>query len=137
MNITCTIGLLLCAFAQSSTAQQKTFDWTRASDEVVQLDPADYHSGRVYRPGPGGGNMHIDIQAKQPVTIAMAFADDWNNALQHPDPATLSNLTYRCMREHVTTTLTNAIFRPNVPWCLLFRMNALPIALSSPASSRY
>src|SRR4051812_8716585 len=99
MKIICIVGLLLFAFGRASTAQEKTFDWTRASDEVVRLDPADYHTGRVYRPGPGCGNMHIDIQAKQPVTVAMALADEWNNATQHPDPATLSNLTYRCMRE--------------------------------------
>jgi len=30
-------------------AQQKTFDWVRASDETAQLDPADYHTGRIYR----------------------------------------------------------------------------------------
>src|SRR5438128_5549638 len=126
MNITCTIGLLLCAFAQSSTAQQKTFDWTRASDEVVRLDPADYHTGRVYRPGPGGGNMHIDIQAKRPVTIAMASADEWNNALQHPDPATLSNLTYRCMREHVTTTTYECHLPSERPMVLIIQDERIP-----------
>src|SRR2546421_305522 len=45
MKITCILGLLLCAFVQSSTAQQKTFDWTRASDEVVQLDPHRHRRG--------------------------------------------------------------------------------------------
>ena len=43
------LGLLLCAFATPSLAQQKTFDWVRASDETAQLDPADYHTGRIYR----------------------------------------------------------------------------------------
>ncbi len=126
MKVTFTLALLLCAIAQSSTAQQKTFDWTRASDEEVRLDPADYHAGRVYRPGPGGGNMHIDIQAKQPVTIAMAFADQWNNALQHPDPATLSNLTYRCMREHVTTTIYECHLPSERPMVLIIQDERTP-----------
>jgi hypothetical protein len=126
MKITCTLGLLLCAFAQSSTAQPKTFAWTRASDEAVRLDPADYHTGRVYRPGPGGGNMHIDVQSKQPVTIAMAFADDWNNALQHPDPATLSSLTYRCVREHVTTTTYECHLPSERPMVLIIQDERTP-----------
>ncbi len=90
------------AFAGSALAQQKVFDWVRASDESVQLDPADYHTGRVYRPGPNGGNIHVIIQAAQPVTLAMAWAADWNNARQNPE--TLANLQFRCVREHVVNT---------------------------------
>src|SRR5256712_7659917 len=78
------LGLLLCAFATPSLAQQKTFDWVRASDETAQLDPADYHTGRVYRPGPDGGNIQVGIQAQQPETIAMTGADDWNDAILPP-----------------------------------------------------
>jgi hypothetical protein len=96
---------LACALIGLAWAQQlspRTFDWVRASDEVVQLDPADYHSGRVYRAGSDGGNMHVIIQAKRPVTLAMVGTDEWNAAQQHPE--TWSNLEFRCMREHVTST---------------------------------
>jgi len=45
------LGLLItmsaaCLWGQ----QQRTFDWVRASDEIVQLDPMEFHAGRVYRP---------------------------------------------------------------------------------------
>jgi hypothetical protein len=95
---------LICALVGSAGAQlpPRTFDWVRASDEVVQLDPADYHTGRVYRPGPDGGNMHIIIHAKRPVTLAMTGAEGWSAAQSHPE--TWGSLEYRCMREHVTDT---------------------------------
>lgn len=99
-----TLLILICALVASVSAQlpPRTFDWVRASDEVVQLDPADYHTGRVYRPGPDGGNMHVIIHAKRPVTLAMTGAEEWSSAQAHPD--TWGNLEYRCMREHVTDT---------------------------------
>jgi hypothetical protein len=96
---------LVCALIGPAWAQQlppRSFDWVRASDEVVQLDPADYHSGRVYRAGSDGGNMHVIIQAKRPVTLAMVGTEEWNAAQQHPE--TWGNLEFRCMREHVTST---------------------------------
>ena len=95
------VGLLTSALAGSSLAQ-RTFNWVRANDETVQLDPADYHTGRVYHAGPNGGNIHVDIDAKQPVTIVMAWADEWNAAVQHPK--TIANLEFRCVREHVMST---------------------------------
>jgi hypothetical protein len=80
----------------------RTFDWVRATDEIVQLDPADFHTGRVYRPGAHGGDMHVVIHAKQPVTLAMTWAGEWNDALLHPEK--LGNLEYRCLRQHVVDT---------------------------------
>jgi len=97
------LALLVLALAGASWAEEKIFDWERASDENVQLDPADYHTGRVYRPGSEGGNMHINIHAKQPVTVAMTWADDWDAAMQHPE--NLSKLELRCVREHVVDTI--------------------------------
>jgi len=96
--------LLACALIGSAWAQlpPKTYDWVRASDELARLDPADYHTGRVYRPASGGGDMHIIIHAKQPVTLAMTWADEWTAAQLHP--ATWGSLEYRCLREHVTST---------------------------------
>ena len=79
---------LLCAAIGTAGAQQlpqRTFGWVRASDEVVQLDPADYHAGRVYHAGPDGGNMHVIIQAKRPVTLAMVDTDGWNAAQRNPE----------------------------------------------------
>ena len=36
------LGLVLVCLGKLSLAQDKVFDWVRASDEVSQLDPADY-----------------------------------------------------------------------------------------------
>src|SRR6476660_8212009 len=78
------LGAVLLTLAASAAAQNKVFDWIRASDESSQLDPMDYHVGRVYRPAPDGGNMHIDIQSKLPVTVMLAPNDQWEAATQHP-----------------------------------------------------
>jgi hypothetical protein len=119
MKRVCMLGLVLVSLGRLSLAQDKVFDWVRASDEVSQLDPADYHAGRVYRPGPDGGGMHVDIQAKRPVTIAMAFASDWNAWTQHPEAQT--DLELRCVREHVTSTTYECHMPPNRPMVLLIR----------------
>jgi hypothetical protein len=103
MKTLTSITLWICVVGTSLWAQDsaKTFNWVRASDEVIQFDAGEYYSGRVYRPGPDGGDMHIIVQAKLPVTIAMAPAEQWNDAAQHPEAA----IDYRCMREHVTSTV--------------------------------
>src|SRR5207245_6292716 len=75
--------LALGASAQASFAQQKVFNWLPANDESVRLDPANYHTGRTYRPGPNGGNIHVDIKAERPITIFLTGAEDWNQALQY------------------------------------------------------
>jgi len=103
-----TLSLAECLLGQ-------TYNWVRANDEAVQLDPADYHTGRVYRPGPNGGNIHVGIEAKQPVTILLAWADEWNAALQHPQ--TIGNLEFRCVREHVMSTTYECHCLRTVPWC--------------------
>src|SRR5215831_16905816 len=77
--------LLICVPLGSALGQEKAFQWLPANDESVRLDPANYHAGRVYHPGPDGGGMHIDVQSALPVTVAMARSDDWNQALQHPE----------------------------------------------------
>lgn len=87
----------LC-FAQ----QPKVFNWLPANDETLRLDPANYHTGRTYRPGPNGGNIHVDIKAEKPVTIFLTAEEDWNAALQHPE--SLANLRQLCLREHVVET---------------------------------
>src|SRR5258705_3159592 len=89
------------AFGGTASAQ-KTFEWQPANDESVRLDPANYHTGRTYRPGPRGGNLHVDIVAQQPVTIFMTGEADWNQALQYPEA--MGSLRMLCLREHVVKT---------------------------------
>ena len=124
MKKVCMLGLVLLSLGTLSLAQDKVFDWVRASDEVSQLDPADYHAGRVYRPGADGGGMHVDIQARRPVTIAMAFASDWNAWQQHPESQAAPE--FRCLREHVTSTTYECHMPPNRPMVLLIRDERTP-----------
>ena len=95
------ISILLLAFCLQAQ-QPRTFDWVRASEETVQLDPMDFHAGNIYRPGPNGGNIRVIIHAQQPVTLAMTGADDWSAAQTHPEA--LPNLEYLCLRTHVVDT---------------------------------
>jgi hypothetical protein len=80
----------------------KVFEWQPANDESLRLDPANYHSGRTYHPGPNGGNIHVDIKSQKPITIFLADANDWANALQHPE--TLRHIQPMCLQEHVVET---------------------------------
>src|SRR2546425_12849252 len=93
---------LISAFAGPSFGQQRIFNWLPANDESVRLDPANYHTARTYRPGPDGGNNHVDIKAQKPITIFMTPAEDWDLALQHPE--SIGNLRRICLREHVVET---------------------------------
>jgi len=112
------LGLLITMSAACLLGrQQRSLDWVRASDEVVQLDPMDFHAGRVYRPGPDGGNMHVIIHARQPVTLAMTWAREWNDAQLHPE--TLGSLEYRCVREHVVDTTYECHLPPGRPMVLV------------------
>jgi hypothetical protein len=106
---------LLCgiAFASAAFAQQgpRKFGWIPANDETARLDPANYYGGRTYHPSAGGGNMHVDIKAQQPVTIFMVSAEEWSYALQHPEA--MATLHQVCPRTHVTeTTFTCFITQP-------------------------
>ena len=120
-------GIFVCAVIAAAWAQQssyKTYDWVRASDEIVRLDPADYHSGRVYHPGPDGGNMHVIIQAKQPVTLAMVFEDEWNAVIQHPE--TVGSVDFRCLREHVSNTTYECHLPASRPMVLVLHDERTP-----------
>src|SRR5947208_10833226 len=59
------LGLLVLLSA-SCWAQDKVFDWVRASDEFAQLYPADYHAGRVYRPGITAGKCMVKMRPRHP-----------------------------------------------------------------------
>ena len=112
--------------AVPAMARQSLFGWAPASDESVRLDPANYHAGRTYRPGPQGGNIHVQIDAKQPVTVGLAYLDDWNYAMQHPEkPEALLNMEYRCHQEHVLK-VTYSCDRPADPVILILRDDRNP-----------
>ncbi|MBZ5656481.1 MAG: hypothetical protein LAO56_14525 [Acidobacteriia bacterium] len=117
------LSFVLCAVGLWAQPP-RTFDWVRASDETVQLDPSDFHSGRVYRPGAQGGNMHVLIHAKRPVTLAMAWANEWNDALLHPE--TRGNLEYRCLREHVVDTTYECHLPSDRPMVLVIHDERTP-----------
>jgi len=110
--------LLMAAFSMPSFGQDRVFNWLPANDESVRLDPANYHTGRTYRPDAPGANNHVDIKAEKPVTIFMTPAEDWNQALQHPEA--LSRLRRACLREHVVET-TYVCELPVEPMTLVIR----------------
>jgi hypothetical protein len=104
--------------AGTASAQEKIFEWQPANDESVRLDPANYHTGRTYHPGPQGGKLHVDIVSQRPVTIFMTSEQSWNQALQNPD--TIGYLRYTCLREHVVKT-TYLCDLPPEPMTLVIR----------------
>jgi hypothetical protein len=110
--------LVVLAFAGTVSAQDKVFQWQPANDESVRLDPANYHTGRTYRPGPRGGSLHVDIDAQQPITIFMTGEGEWNRALQYPE--TIGSLRTLCPREHVMKT-TYLCDLPPEPMTLVVR----------------
>jgi hypothetical protein len=114
------LGGIVCLLIPSMWAQApRRFDWVRASDETSVLDPADFHAGRVYHPGDAGGNLHVDIDASLPVTIAMTSESAWLEAKQNPESA--RNLTFSCMREHVVATTYECSLPSSTPMVLLVR----------------
>jgi len=103
MKTTSLLALLLTlALAGPAFAQQRRFDWIPANTESVRLDPANYHSGHTYQPGPSGGNIQVDIKAQKPVTIFLADAGAWTYALQHPE--NIPQVQPLCMQQHVVET---------------------------------
>src|SRR5258707_5279098 len=120
INMKPTLGLtLLGTLGCGGTASaQNTFEAQQANDESVRLDPANYLTGQTYRTGPGGGNLHVDIVAQQPVTIFMTGEADWNQALQYPEA--MGSLRMLCLREHVVKT-TYLCDLPGEPMTLVVR----------------
>jgi len=118
------LGTALLAFAATTAAQDKVFDWIRASDENAQLDPMDYHVGRVYRPASSGGNMHIDIHSKLPVTVALAPNDQWQALTQNPGAP--PRLDFICLRDHIVNTTYECHLPDGRPMVLLIRDERTP-----------
>jgi hypothetical protein len=101
--------LFACALAVPSFAQQKTYNWVASNDETVSLDPGYYHGGPTFPVSAKVPDVHVDVDAQQPVTISMVSAQDWSDAAQHPEAA--KSLTYVCTQEHVV----NATYRCTPP----------------------
>jgi hypothetical protein len=117
--------LLFSNFAVISSAQDnRVFDWTPANMETVPMEPASWHAGRVYHPAAGGGNMHVGIEARYPVTIAMAWVDEWNNAMQHPDAP--ANFDFLCVKEHVTNMIYECALPSQRSMIITFRDERRP-----------
>lgn len=98
------IALWVCASPPLAAAQvpARVFNWVPSHAENVRLDPANYHTGEVYRVGPYGAKNHVEIKAQRPVTVFMTPVEVWNQALEHPE--TIPNLPQACVAEHVMET---------------------------------
>ena len=88
------------------------------------MEPATWHGGRVYHPGAGGGNMHVGIESRYPVTVAMTWADEWNNSMQHPEAPVDFKLL--CLKEHVTSTIFECHLPSERPMIITFRDERKP-----------
>jgi hypothetical protein len=114
--------LLFCTLAANSHAQTPTI-WTPANSETILLEPAGLHAGRVYYPAVGGGDMHVQIGSRYPVTVAMAWADEWNAAMRPGAPA---NLSFLCVKEHVTNAIYECHLPSERPMIITFRDERRP-----------
>jgi len=118
------IGAVLCTLATLTFGQNRVFDWTPANSETIPLEPASLHAGRVYYPAVGGGDMHVQIDSTYSVTVAMAWADEWNAAMQRPQAA--ANLSFLCIKEHVTSTIYECHLPSERPMIITFRDERKP-----------
>src|SRR5579862_7288185 len=115
-------ALLFCALATNSYAQNQVV-WTPANSEVIPLEPAGLHAGRVYTPAVGGGDMHVHIDSRYPVTVAMAWADEWNAAMR---PGASANFSFLCVRQHVTSAIYECHLPSDRPMIITFRDERRP-----------
>ena len=121
------VAILVCAFAIAANAQNndnRVFNWTPANAETIPMEPASLHAGRIYHPAAVGGNLHVGIESRYPVTIAMAWADEWNAAMQHPDAPV--NFSFLCVREHVTSTTYECHLPSERPMIITFHDERRP-----------
>jgi hypothetical protein len=118
-------AVIACALVVTASAQDnRVFNWTPANAETIPMEPASMHVGRVYHPAAGGGNMHVNIESRYPVTIAMAWADEWNAAMQHPDAPV--NFDFLCVKEHVTSTIYECHLPSERPMIITFHDERRP-----------
>ena len=118
------VAALLCGLAPLTFGQDRVFNWTPANSETIPLEPASLHAGRVYQPAAGGGNMHIGIESRFPVTLAMTWADEWNAATQHPEAPV--NFSFICVQEHVVSATYECHLPSERPMILTVRDERRP-----------
>jgi hypothetical protein len=124
-HISISAALLVCVFSAIASAQDnRVFDWTPANSETIPMEPASMHAGRTYHPEAGGGNLHVGIESRYPVTIAMAWADEWNAAIQNPSAPV--NFEFLCIKEHVTATVYECHLPSERPMIITFRDERRP-----------
>lgn len=111
--------LLVCVLASPSFGQQKVYNWVASNDETVSLDPGFYHAGPTFQQGPLTRDAHVDIEAQQPVTIALVSAQDWSDAAQHPE--TIKNLKYVCVQEHIVKATYGCTLPSALPMVIVVR----------------
>ena len=116
-----TIGTLLltCTLVVPSFGQQKTYNWVPGNDETVRLDPGFYHASPPYQPGHGARSMHVDIDAQQPVTLAVVSVREWNDGSQRPE--SMGSLNLLCVQQHVLQTNYSCDVPLGTPMVLLVR----------------
>lgn len=117
-------ALVFCAFAASSYAQNPGFYWIPADSATIALAPAGLYAGRIYYPAVGGGDMHVRIDSRYPVTVAMAAADQWNAAMQRPGAP--ADFGFLCVKEHVTGAIYECHLPSERPMIITFRDERTP-----------
>ncbi len=116
---------LVCAFCTIVNAQDnRVFNWTPANAETIPMEPASLHAGRIYHPAAGGGNMHVNIESRYPVTVAMTWADEWNAAMQNPNAPV--DFDFLCVKEHVTSTVYECHLPSERPMIITFHDERRP-----------
>ncbi len=126
-HLSALMALLFCVLMTTASAQNndnRVFDWTPANSETIPMEPASLHAGRIYRPAAGGGNLHVGIESRYPVTVAMAWADEWSAAMQHPNAPV--NFSFICIQEHVTSTTYECHLPSERPMIITFRDERRP-----------
>src|SRR5229473_2419041 len=121
-NLSIFAALLFCAWAANLSAQNQIV-WTPANSENIPLEPASLHAGRVYHPAVGGGDMHVQIDSRYPVTVAMAWADEWNAAMR---PGAAAHFSLLCVKEHVTSTIYECHLPSERPMIITFHDERRP-----------
>src|SRR5712671_2286877 len=121
-NLSIFATLLFCALAANSYAQNPVV-WAPANSENIPLEPASLHAGRVYHPAVGGGDMHVQIDSRYPVTVAMAWEDEWNAAMRPGAPA---HFSFLCVMQHVSSTIYECHLPSDRPMIITFRDERRP-----------
>jgi hypothetical protein len=120
-------ALLVCASVATASAQiedNRVFNWTPANTEAISMEPASLHAGRIYHPAAGGGNLHVGIDSRYPVTVAMTWADEWATAMQNPNAPV--NFEFLCVKEHVTSAVYECHLPSERPMVITFHDERRP-----------